>query len=110
MNGWREAPVIPHTLPPFPHPAVSHHGLPSSVRDAAFDAMQRLFALPVSDKMTLRCGADQRGYVPFASELLDPRHQKHNDTKGAAFILRHGTMPAPAGDGDGWRLQLPRRT
>ena len=45
------------------------HGVPVDVMSGAFKAAERFFCLPLEQRMTIRVGRDNRGYVPM--------HQTH---------------------------------
>jgi len=45
------------------------HGIPASIMSGAFDAARRFFRLPIEERLTIRVGRDNRGYVPM--------HQTH---------------------------------
>lgn len=51
--------------------ALSDHGLPLGLRNRVFEAVQKYFALPESEKMAdhVPSGAGARGYTPFGVEV-----------------------------------------
>lgn len=53
---------------------VAHHGVPQPTIDAALNAAEAFFALPVEEKCAvhIRNSRNHRGYVPVNEELLDP--------------------------------------
>lgn len=53
---------------------VKNHGVPQAIIDRAFTEAQRLFALPIEQKMQIHIAksAHHRGYVPLLEENTDP--------------------------------------
>jgi isopenicillin N synthase-like dioxygenase len=53
---------------------ISNHGVPQATIDAALNAAEAFFALPVEEKnaVHIRNSRNHRGYVPVNEELLDP--------------------------------------
>ncbi len=71
------------------------HGIPRSVIDGVFDEARRFHALPLDQKMAIRAGADNVGYMPHrgsvsrASAIYDGDRPNRNE----AFFMKRQLAP-----------------
>ncbi|GMH32693.1 hypothetical protein BSKO_00527 [Bryopsis sp. KO-2023] len=67
---------------------ISNHGLPESFKNDYFSKMEKLFALPLEEKMKVLQDENNKGYTPFEEETLDGPNQSKGDTKEGFYFSR----------------------
>ncbi|XP_061371131.1 2-oxoglutarate-Fe(II) type oxidoreductase hxnY-like [Gastrolobium bilobum] len=63
-----------------------NHGISQDLMDEVFAQSNKLFTLPLNEKMKLLRKEKHRGYTPVLDELLDPENQIHGDYKEGYYI------------------------
>ncbi len=72
---------------------VANHGVPQHLVDDTFAVSEKFFARPEGDKLALKIGTYNIGYLPFGGQVV--RHSPVNKTPGR-ISARASTSPATA--------------
>ena len=71
------------------------HGVPRALVDAVFGEARRFHAQPLEDKLGLRAGADNVGYMPYGGSVSRASRIYHGDrpNRNEAFFLKRDLPP-----------------
>ncbi|KAJ7546118.1 hypothetical protein O6H91_08G025400 [Diphasiastrum complanatum] len=65
---------------------VVNHGIDLQFINEVFKHSKRFFSLPLEEKMKVLQDKNNRGYTPYAEEMLDPDKQSRGDSKEGYYI------------------------